>query len=192
MPTLFLRLGNAPHYILPTRLAEWFKNEKITNATELPWWQTSRSGEIKITAVPAKHWSKRKVFGKEDHGWGGYMLETPAGNIYFAGDTGYHNDYFKEIGKRFSKIDLGLIPIGAYHPRPVFGNFHVDPHDAVVIHKEVGAKKSIGIHWGAFRLTQEPLDEPPRELARQVKAAGLPERSFAAMKIGETQIFLKN
>jgi len=184
-----LRLGNAPHYVLPENLGEWFRRERITNVTELPWWKTSRISELKITAVPAKHWSKRKMFGKEHDGWGGYAVETPAGVLYFVGDTGYHNEYFKEIGKRFPHIDLALIPIGAYYPRPIFGMMHIDPHDAVVIHKEVHAKRSIAMHWGVFKLTQEPLDEPPLELARQVKAANIPQEQFSAMKIGETAVF---
>jgi N-acyl-phosphatidylethanolamine-hydrolysing phospholipase D len=184
-----LKLGNSPHYVLPANLGEWFRRERITNTTELPWWKTTRIGELKITAVPAKHWSKRKMFGKENHGWGGYVIETPARTIYFVGDTGYHAEYFKEIGKRIPKIDLALIPIGAYYPRPIFGTMHIDPQDAVVIHKEVHAKRSIGMHWGVFKLTQEPLDEPPLELARQLNAAAIPQEQFSVMKIGETRVF---
>jgi N-acyl-phosphatidylethanolamine-hydrolysing phospholipase D len=183
-----LKLGNVPHYVVPERVGKWFNNEKITNVTELPWWKTSRLRELKITAVPAKHFSKRWAYGKEDSGWGGYVIETPAGTIYFAGDTGYQNEYFKEIGKRFPHIDLGLIPVGAYYPRPIFGGFHVDPHDAIVIHKEVGAKRSVGMHWGAFKLTQEPLGEPPLELARQLKLANVPPEEFSVMKIGGTAV----
>jgi N-acyl-phosphatidylethanolamine-hydrolysing phospholipase D len=184
-----LQLGNAPQYVLPRNLGEWFRREGITNVTELHWWKTTRIGELKITAVPANHWSKRSIFGKEDHGWGGYIIETPAGTIYFVGDTGYHNEYFKEIGTRFPDIDIALIPIGAYYPRPVFGAYHIDPHDAVVIHTEVGAKRSIAMHWGVFKLTQEPLGEPPLELARQLKLAGIPPEEFSVMKIGGTSVF---
>jgi N-acyl-phosphatidylethanolamine-hydrolysing phospholipase D len=184
-----LRLGNAPHYILPENLGEWFRKRGIDTVTELSWWNTTQIGALKITAVPAKHWSKRRVFGTEDHGWGGYVIETPAGTVYFVGDTGYHCEYFKEIGKRVPNIDLALVPIGAYYPRTIFGSFHIDPHEAVVIHTEVGAKRSIGMHWGTFKLTQEPLDEPPLELARQLSAIGVPQERFSVMKIGETAEF---
>jgi N-acyl-phosphatidylethanolamine-hydrolysing phospholipase D len=184
-----LQLGNAPHYFVPERVGAWFKNENITNVTELSWWKSEKIGTLEVFAVPAKHWSKRWAYGIENMGWGGYVIQSPTGTIYFAGDTGYHNEYFKEIGKKFPRIDLALIPIGAYYPQQIFGRYHVDPHDAVVIHQEVGAKKSVGMHWGTFKLTQEPLQEPPLELARQAKAAGMPPYEFDAMKIGETRMY---
>lgn len=182
-----LRLTGAPHYVVPERVAPWFVVEGIVNVTELSWWQSTRVGELKITAVPAKHWSKRWVYRTENTGWCGYVLETPVGVIYFVGDTGYHESYFKDIGKRFPAIDIALVPIGAYYPRSVFGRFHIDPREAVQLHKEVGARKSIGMHWGVFKLTQEPLQEPPLELSRQRAAAGVSASEFSVMKIGETR-----
>lgn len=188
-PTI-LRLGNGPRYIVPTRVHEWFAREHITNATELSWWESTKFDPLTIHAVPAKHWSKRKFFSDEHMGWGGYVIESAAGTIYFAGDTGYHSEYFKQIGKRFPGIDLGLIPIGAYYPREVFGNYHIDPHEALVVHKEVGAKRSIGMHWGTFKLTQEPLAEPPMLLVKEREALHVSPEGFSTMKIGETRSIL--
>ncbi len=185
-PTIH-NLGNAPHYIIPDHTKEWFEQEGITNSTELRWGQSTKVGALTVHAVPARHWSKRKLFGTENAGWGGYLLDTPAGQIYFVGDTGYDSGYFKEIGKRFPSISLALIPIGAYYPGAVFGNFHINPGEAVVVHKEVGAKKSVGMHWGVFKLTGEPLNEPPLLLAREIAAAGIPPEEFSVMKIGETR-----
>jgi L-ascorbate metabolism protein UlaG (beta-lactamase superfamily) len=182
-----LKLGNLPRYFVPERVGAWFANEGVTNVTELSWWKSGKAGALTISAVPAKHWSKRWAYGIEDMGWGGYVIESSAGTIYFAGDTGYHDEYFKEIGKKFPHIDVGLIPIGAYYPRPVFGRFHIDPEEAIKVHKEVGAKKSVGMHWGTFKLTQEPLGEPPLELARQREAADMSAEEFSAMKLGETR-----
>jgi L-ascorbate metabolism protein UlaG (beta-lactamase superfamily) len=186
-PTI-LKLGPAPRYVVPEGVAPWFAKEGISNVTELSWWKSETAGALSITAVPAKHWSKRWVYVDEHMGWGGYVIQSPAGAIYFAGDTGYHDEYFKEIGKRFPDIDLALIPIGAYYPRTVFGRFHIDPREALQVHKETGAKKSIGMHWGTFKLTQEPLQEPPQELARQREVAGMSSEEFSEMKIGETRI----
>lgn len=182
------KLGATPHYILPPNLGKWFTQLGISNTTELEWWSDTTIDGLRITAVPAKHWSKRSVWGKQDVGWGGYVIETPARNIYFAGDTGYHKEYFKEIGKRFPRIDLGLIPIGAYYPEWFFGRYHINPREAIVVHREVGAKKSIGMHWGTFKLTQEPLDEPPTYLASETASAKLPSDEFTTMKIGETRL----
>jgi L-ascorbate metabolism protein UlaG (beta-lactamase superfamily) len=186
-PTV-LKLGNAPRYVVPERLAPWFNAEGITNVAELPWWRSATLGALNITAVPAKHWSKRWAFGHEDAGWGGFVIASPAGTLYFAGDTGYDDSHFKEIGERFPGIDVALIPIGAYHPREVFGRYHVDPQEAIRIHREVSAKRSIGMHWGAFKLTMEPLDEPPQLLAKDAAAAGMPPEEFSTMRIGETRV----
>lgn len=193
--TTILKLGNTPRYFVPERVKSWFDNESITNVSEIAWWKSEKFGlpaqasELEVFAVPAKHWSKRWAFGIEDTGWGGFVVQTPAGVIYFAGDTGYHGDYFKEIGKRFPRIDLALIPIGAYSPQEIFGRYHVDPHDAVVIHREVGAKKSVGMHWGVFKLTWESLQEPPQLLTKELVAAGISAKEFSAMQLGETTVF---
>ena len=182
------KLGASARYVLPINLAPWFAQLGIGNVIELPWWSATDEGGVRITAVPAKHWSKRNLWGKEDAGWGGYIIETSDKRIYFAGDTGYDSEYFKEIGKRFPGITLALIPIGAYYPQGVFGRYHIDPSEAVKVHKEVGAKKSIGMHWGTFKLTQEPLDEPPILLATEAANANLSNDEFSAMKIGETRV----
>lgn len=182
-------LGNTPHYIVPTGVAKWFKRQKITNVSELAWWQKETRGPITVTAVPARHWSKRGLFGTDGAGWGGYMVETPQGQMYFAGDTGYDENYFKDIGKRFGNIVLSLIPIGAYSPRWFMHRFHVNPPEAIKIHQEVGSHRSIGMHWGTIPLTSEPLAEPPLYLEREAHAAGLSPEAFTVMHIGETRTF---
>jgi L-ascorbate metabolism protein UlaG (beta-lactamase superfamily) len=118
------------------------------------------------------------------------VIEISVGTIYFAGDTGYHPEYFKDIGKNFDSIDVGLIPIGAYYPREVFGDYHLDPRGALEVHKEVGAKQSVGMHWGVFKLTQEPLAEPPVLLAKERDALKIRPEEFSTMKIGETRSLL--
>ncbi len=186
-PTI-LKLGNAPHYIVPTGVSKWFDREKIINVSELSWWQKEMHDMVGITAVPAKHWSKRGLVGTDGAGWSGYLLETPAGNIYFAGDTGYDDEYFKEIGRRFNNIVLSLIPIGAYNPRWFMKRFHLNPPEAIHVHQEIGSKHSIGMHWGTIKLTSEPLAEPPLYLAREARAVGLPDDAFTVMKIGEMRV----
>jgi L-ascorbate metabolism protein UlaG (beta-lactamase superfamily) len=144
---------------------------------------------VTVTAVPAKHWSKRGFFRTNDAGWGGYVIESSAGPIYFAGDTGYDSGYFKQIRERFPGIRLALIPIGAYAPRWFMQRFHVNPFEAVKAHLESGAKQSIGMHWGTFNLSEEPLGEPPLLLTHEAATAGLSLDDFTCMKIGETRVF---
>lgn len=112
-------------------------------------------------------------------------MDVPPASIYFAGDTGYSKD-FPDIGEYFGGFDLALIPIGAYAPRWFMHTQHVDSEQAVMIHQDVRAKRSFGIHWGTFELADEPLDEPPGLLREAVKKAGLPPDSFITLKHGET------
>ncbi len=180
--------GNNVRFIVAERTRWWFEAEGITTASELSWWDKKPIGRIRVSAVPAKHWSKRGLLRTNDAGWCGYVIESSSGTVYFAGDTGYHPTYFKEIGVRFPQVDLALIPIGAYLPRWFMKKYHVNPPEAIQIHKDVGARKSIGMHWGTFPLTPEPLGEPPVYLAKAAQEVFLPPQDFTVMKFGETRI----
>ena len=115
--------------------------------------------------------------------WGGFAVRSGARSFYFAGDTGYC-PAFAEIGARLGPFDLAAIPVGAYAPRWFMAPQHVDPGEAVRVHGDVRAARSIGIHCCTFNLTDEPLDEPPRVLAEAVKAAGLPRGAFTVLQHG--------
>ena len=188
LPTV-LKLGNAPRYFVQERTNWWFTKRGITNVSELSWWKSATIGSITITAVPAKHFSKRNLWRTNDAGYGGFVIESHAGAIYFAGDTGYDPAHFVNIGQKFPGIRLGLIPIGAYSPRWFMERVHIDPQHAVTVHREIGITQSIGMHWGTFKLTDEPMNEPPVLLAREVTAAGLKPADFVTLKIGETRVF---
>jgi N-acyl-phosphatidylethanolamine-hydrolysing phospholipase D len=116
--------------------------------------------------------------------WSGWSLRIQDFSVWFGGDTGYNDKQFKEIGARLGPFDLGIIPIGGYEPRWFMGDMHVNPEEAVQIHREVRARYSIGVHWGTFPLTAEPIDEPPKRLA--TAAAALDDSDFVVIAIGET------
>ena len=118
--------------------------------------------------------------------WCGFVVEIEGRRLYFAGDTGYSKD-FQDIGARFAPIDLALIPIGAYEPRWFMRAMHVNPEEAVMIHRDIGARQSVAMHWGTFRLTEEALDEPPRHLAVALAQAQIPPERFWVMQHGETR-----
>lgn len=187
LPTI-RRLGNTPHYITQKGISAWFKRKKITNVTDLSWWQTETVGNITIHATPAVHWSKRSLFREPFMGWGGFVIETPLGNMFFAADTAYSPTYFKEIGERLGPMRVSMIPIGAYSPRWFMSEFHIDPIEAVAIHQEVRSAHSIAMHWGTFALTDEPLGEPPLYLEKQMKEAGLDPASFTTAPLGATLV----
>jgi L-ascorbate metabolism protein UlaG (beta-lactamase superfamily) len=114
------------------------------------------------------------------------VIEQPSFRFFFAGDTGYSPD-FKDIGARFGSFDLAAIPIGAYEPRWFMRVMHVNPEEAVKIHQDIRARRSVAMHWGTFILSDEPLDEPPHRLAAARLAAGIAPEEFFLMKHGETR-----
>ncbi len=158
-----------PNFAVPLGVAPRLVSKRIATTSqiaELDWWQPAQfSDSIRITAVPARHFSGRGLRDRNRTLWAGYVIESPAGTIFFAGDTAY-GPHFAEIAARFPKIRLALMPIGAYRPQWFMGPVHISPSDAVRAHKEVGAATSIGIHFGTFRLADDGEDEPVTELQR--------------------------
>ena len=118
--------------------------------------------------------------------WSSWAITGPERRFYFAGDTAYSAD-FKEIARRLGPIDLAAIPIGAYEPRWFMGDVHVNPAEAVMIHKDLQARRSVGMHWGTFEMTDESMDEPPRKLAEELAAAKISPDDFFLMQHGETR-----
>ena len=145
------------------------------------WWSRfDLGGQAEVHIVPANHWSSRTGRDRRMALWGGFVLRTPAGSVYFAGDTGYGSGAaFRDIGERLGTCDLALIPIGAYEPRWFMSAQHCDPDEAVRIMLDIGAKKAVGIHWGTFALTDEPRDEPPRLLRTALTTHGIAPARFA-------------
>ena len=184
-------LGNRPTWLVPLQHKEWFTHAGIApeKVIEFDWWQSRRVLDTIVTCTPTQHWSKRSPWDTNKALWSGWAIKIDDFTLWFAGDTGYNPVHFKEIGRRFDGFDLALIPIGGYAPRWFMKIGHVTPEEAVTIHQEVGARTSLGIHWGSFPLTAEPVDEPPKRLKAAVEAAGLSPRSFEAWAIGETRSF---
>ncbi len=184
--------GGPPLFLVPAGLADWFQQRGISNTDSLAWWQSRRHGALTATAVPAHHWSGRGLFDRNHSHWSGWVLRSGGHAVFFAGDTGYSAD-FKEIGTRLGPFDLALLPVGAYAPRDFMQEQHIDPDEAVAIHREVRAKQSLAIHWGTFRLSDEALDAPLRDLPATMQRAGLAEQAFRLLKHGETwQVFPPN
>ncbi len=182
------RLGNGPHYFTPAGLEQWFRKRGLTRVAELDWWQSADFNNLKLHAVPAQHFSGRNPYRRNATLWCGWVIESSLGNIYFAGDSGYC-PAFKEIGERFKRMKVAMIPIGAYRPRWLMSPVHVDPPQAVRIHQDVNAERSVAMHWGTFRLTDEPLAEPPVYLRQAVREAGLEQGAFLVPAFGESLRF---
>lgn len=181
-------LGDKPNYWLPERLSPWFQRRGIRCCREMAWWESTPLADgLEIHCVPAQHFSARTPFDRNRTHWCGWVLRSMERTIYFAGDTGYC-PIFREIGERFGGFDLAMIPIGAYRPRWIMQSIHVDPSEAMQIHLDVRSRQSVACHWGTFRLTDEPLNEPPTVLRQVLAARGLPAEQFRALRFGETII----
>jgi L-ascorbate metabolism protein UlaG (beta-lactamase superfamily) len=132
--------------------------------------------------VPALHWSSRGLRDRRMALWSGFVVEVAGKRVYFAGDTGYGTgDIFRAIGARFGPVDLAILPIGAYDPRWFMAAQHCDPEEAVRIFEHVGAKAAVGMHWGTFKLTDEPRGEPEVRLAAEVARCGIDPGRFVAL-----------
>ena len=176
--------GEKTQFFVPLGLKGWFEGLGIKRVIELDWWERHEEADLKITAVPVQHWSKRGLSSRNKTLWAGWVIQANDFRFFFAGDTGYA-PHFKEIGRKLGPFDLSAIPIGAYEPRWFMRNYHINPEEALQIHLDVRSKKSVAIHWGTFMLTDEPLDEPPRRLEEAKRENGRPEEEFLIPKHGE-------
>jgi len=189
--------GGPPLFVVPLGIKAWMARRDITNVVELDWWQSHRvataGGSAELVLTPVQHWSGRGLNDELETLWGGFAVFAPDQHLFFSGDTAYSKD-FVDIRERFKTrqadgggFDIALIAVGAYEPRWFMRSQHVNPAEAVQIHRDLNAKRSVGIHWGTFELTDEPLDEPPKQLAEARRAAGLTDDAFSVMALGETR-----
>lgn len=178
-------LGPGPRYVVPLGLADWFLAEGLKNVIELDWWQSCDIEGVKITLVPSQHWSRRGLMDTDATLWGGFVYESGGLRAYHSGDTAYFSG-FKLIGERCGAIDAAMLPIGAYDPRWFMAPQHMNPEDAVQAFLDLGARRFFAMHWGTFKLTDEPLDEPPELLRGIWQRRGLAPEQVSIPAIGET------
>jgi N-acyl-phosphatidylethanolamine-hydrolysing phospholipase D len=180
-------------WVVPLGMGDYLRAWGARRVIELDWWQTADVVGVGVTATPARHFSARRPGDRNRTLWCGFALQLGGRRVYFAGDTAYHPD-FGRIGARLGPFDLALIPIGAYDPRWFMERVHVNPEEAVGIYQDLTAAHPdeplplmLGVHWGTFRLTDEPMDEPPRRAAARWEEAGLPADRLWIARFGETR-----
>jgi len=148
-----------PTAIVPLKMPKLIhKIAPDISSCELDWYESYQDGDLTITLVPARHWGRRGFFDKNRVLWGGFLITYKDQSIYFAGDSA-SGSHFEEIGKRY-KIDIALLPIGAYKPEFIMKENHLNPQEAFDAFTQLQAKRMIPMHYGTFELTDEPLDEP--------------------------------
>jgi L-ascorbate metabolism protein UlaG (beta-lactamase superfamily) len=183
--------GGPPLFVVPLGVDLWMKEQGITNVKALDWWDSHPVGAAKVTLVPVQHWSSRTPFDRHHTLWGGFVLQAPVAgqpySMFFTGDTGYSAD-FKNIGVKFGGFDFSQIAVGCYAPRWFMHDQHVDEDAAVKIHLDVKSRLSMGVHWGAFRLCDDPLEAPIDGLPKARAAHGVADDAFVLFAIGETRV----
>jgi N-acyl-phosphatidylethanolamine-hydrolysing phospholipase D len=187
--------GGSPLFLVPLGVKAWLERLRIARAVELDWWDSHAHAGVQFHFTPAQHWSGRSLRDRDKTLWGGWAVLAADFHWYFSGDTGYSAD-FVDTRRRFAErqsaaqgggFDVALIAVGACEPRWFMQPQHVDPAEALQIHLDLGAKRSVGIHWGTFSLSDEPLDHPIKALAAARLAREVPAESFCLLAIGETR-----
>jgi L-ascorbate metabolism protein UlaG (beta-lactamase superfamily) len=173
-----------PTVIVPHHVFDLVSDLGFGEVIELDWWNSVRQAGVTVTHVPSRHWGARII--KDSHrGYGGYVLRAGKHSVYHAGDTAYFAG-FREIGRRLAP-ELALLPIGAYNP-PQFRNVHANPADATRAFLDLNARWMVPMHYGTFRLSHEPIEEPLQLLEKEAEEAGVKDRVLV-LEEGVTQLF---
>ena len=174
--------------ITPLKLGKYFTRNKFNKVKEMDWYDQTQVNDLKITLMPAVHWSKRTLTDDNKTLWGSFLIEYKDKKIFFACDTGYGNVY-KDLGKKYGPIDLTFINIGAYDFRPMFEKsiYHTNPEEALNVAQDLKSKKVIGMHWGTAVLSLEPIMEPPVRFKANAEKYGYKKQDAIIFKIGEVR-----
>ncbi len=173
--------------LVPLNLGKYFKNYEDVN--EMDWYDHKNiNSDLKITLLPAVHWSKRSLTDTNKTLWGNFLIEYKKRKILFACDTGYGNIY-KELGEKYGPINLTMINIGAYNFKPMFDKtiYHTTPEEALNVAKDLKSQKVLGMHWGTFVLSLEPIMEPPIRFKDNAKNYGFKREDAITFNIGEVK-----
>ena len=176
--------------LTPLRLGKYFKTNGYNDVSEMDWYDEIKiNKDLKITFLPAVHWSKRSLTDTNKTLWGNFLIDYKGKKIFFACDTGVGNIY-KELGYKYGPIDLTLINIGAYNFFPIMpykdkSIYHTNPEEALSIGKDLKSKKILGMHWGTFVLSLEPIMEPPIRFKKNAEKYGFSKKDAIIFKIGQ-------
>ena len=177
--------------LAPLKLGKYFVRNGFRDVNEMDWYEEIKINDLKVTLVPAVHWSKRSLWDTNKTLWGSFIIEYQGIKIFFACDTGYGNIY-KDLGKKYGPIDLTLINIGAYNFYPMApvkdkSIYHTNPEEALQIGKDLNSKKMLGMHWGTVVLSLEPIMEPAKRFKNSAKQFGFDSDEAIIFKIGQVE-----
>lgn len=190
VPTLAALAARRPEtrFFVPIGNGALLRESGVANVVELDWGESREHRGVRVTCLPTQHWSKRTLTDDDRALWASWAVVGPERRFYFAGDTGWFDD-FARIAEGFGGFDLAALPIGAYEPSAMMRSAHLDPEEAVRAALVLRARRALGIHFGTFDLSDEPLDEPPRRFRDAAAAQGFGREAAWVLRIGETREF---
>lgn len=175
----------SPLVLVPVGDKKRVQSFGVKNVQELDWWESVEVNEsTTITFTPQQHGSGRGLFDRNKSLWGSFFIQQGERSIYFGGDGGY-STHFSDIKERLGSPDLAMLGIGSYKPEFFMKPIHTSPAEAVQAHKDLGAKRSIGMHFGTFQMSSEGFEEPMEDLKIAIEKEGLSEDEFVVMQEGE-------
>ena len=175
-------------FFVPLGNGELLRKRGIINVKELDWGQTAIYKSATIHCLPSQHWSKRSLTDDRKALWSSWAVTGAERRFYFAGDTGYFLG-FEDIGRKLGPFDLAAVPIGAYEPRAMMRESHMNPEEAVRAALDLRSERAVAMHFGTFDLSDEPLDEPPQRFRDAAAGTELGDAGAWVLNIGETREF---
>ena len=188
LPTLRVLAARGTRFFVPLGVAALLDACGLGPVEELDWWDHRTVRDVAVHCVPSQHWSGRGLTDDCATLWSGWVVAGPSRRFYFAGDTGYFAG-LAEIGSRLGPFGLAALPIGAYDPPAMMRPVHLDPEEAVQAGLDVNAERWLGIHYGTFDLTDEPLDQPPRRFHAEGARRGIAPERLWTPALGETRLW---
>jgi L-ascorbate metabolism protein UlaG (beta-lactamase superfamily) len=175
-------------FLVPLGNKAYLEGKDILQVQEFDWWDKVTFKEVEFTFTPSQHWSRRGIFDTNKTLWGGWHVQSKGRKFLYTGDTGYSPD-FRDIYQRLGAVDLLMVPLGSYEPRWFMKQMHVNPDEAVQIHKDMHSRLTIGVHWGTFRLSDETMMKPVEDLNLALEKNNISSDEFRILKFGETLNF---
>ena len=173
---------------VPLGLGRWFRRWRFGHVRELDWWDSAETAGLRITLVPARHWSRRWIADTNQTLWGGFVVEGGGVAVHHGGDSAWF-DGFAEIGGRFPELLATMLPIGGYSPTWFMEHNHLNPEQAGRAFLDLGARHLVPMHWGALQLTDEPIAEPAERMRAWWQSQNLDgTRRLRLLAVGETLV----
>jgi L-ascorbate metabolism protein UlaG (beta-lactamase superfamily) len=175
---------NPPLILVGRGSGELLRHEGFSHYLELDWDDSVTIKDTPVHFLEAIHNSRRGMWDRDKALWGSFLIESPEGRVYYAGDTGY-GAHFRKIYEKYGAPKVSLLPIGAYEPRWFMFRLHMNPDDAVRAHLDLHSQNSIAIHFGLIDGAGESYDAPVNDLIAARQAHGVEATHFVAPHYGQ-------